>query len=185
MGCALNRTWAGVGIKGGGFLFVLGADTFEGTAFRLDHMPQHSLTEINITSIRGGLGLGGGAGVSLFFAFNVHGPLVSINGKMPDWDWGINLSIPGAKIGVGKFSYQILKKLTTGADLLKHFDTKRLADFRELASLFYSSMYDVGGGLNVGETKAVVIDVPDAGWAAEISAYSSWGDITVGDCIVH
>jgi hypothetical protein len=179
MSCNFSTTWAGVGVKVGGILFIVGADTFEGCAFRLDSSPKASLHEVNVSSLRGGVGLGGGAGMSLFFAFNV-GTLWEINDKKMEPDWGVNLSIPGEKIGIGKVSVRVLKNLTRGKDLLKHFDAKRLADFRTLASMFWSMMFDVGAGVNLSDWKAIVIDVPEAGWAAEISAFATWGEISIG-----
>jgi hypothetical protein len=177
----LEQTWAGVGVKYGGMILI-GAESFEGAAFRLDNWPRHSLHEINITSIKGGLGLGGGIGMSLVFAFNVN-TLWEVNGKEMG-DWGIQIALPAAKIGVGKLSVQVLKGLTKGADLLNDVSAKRLQNLRTIASLLYSLVFDVREGVTVKEWKVVVIDVPEAGWGAELSAYMSYGEIDIGGRIL-
>jgi len=131
MGYRLDRTWAGAGVKVGGIAFI-GADTFEGVAFRLDTWPTQSAHEVNATNIRLGIGLGGGVGASLVFVFNA-GTLWEINGLLLD-DWGINLALPGAKIGVGKISWPVLKGLSKGGQaFIKGFTPKALQDFRTLA----------------------------------------------------
>ncbi len=186
------RTWAGVGTKVGGHLFLVGADTFEGAAFRIDDWPTKSAKHINVSNLRAGPGLGGSIGTSLIFVFNTR-TLEELNENQAvdkgnkfktERDWGINLALPGEKIGVCKCSFQVLKGMTTGADLIKSFDAKRLEALRTLGSMFYSILFDVGGALNTSTTdnKVAVIDLPveGASWGAEVSVFASWGEVIVG-----
>src|SRR4051812_44669791 len=89
-----DRTWVGAGAKVGG-IAVIGMETVEGVVARLDDM-QSSWTEINITSLRLGLGLGGSAGAVIICAFNVTGVLYTINGLSVS-DWGATLALPEVK----------------------------------------------------------------------------------------
>lgn len=179
MGLELSRTWFGAGLKGGGFLFVIGADTFDGTAFRLDSVPQASLHELNITSVRGGLGLGGGIGVSLFFGFNI-GTLWEVNGSPTGRDWGVNISLPGEKIGIGSWTKPFVNDIATAAGMMSKMNLDRLGKARTLASLLWSGVVDARGGAASRTAATMVIDVPEAGLAAELSAFMSWGEINIG-----
>ena len=82
--------WFGVGIKGGGSLFVVGMEGFEGVIWNAVNPQAHN--EFNITSVRLGLGLGGGAGLACLCAFNIVGSMHSVNGSTIT-DWGVNVSL--------------------------------------------------------------------------------------------
>lgn len=130
-------TWAGMGVKGGGHLFILGADTFEGAAFRLDGSPSASLTEVNVTSLRAGPGLGGSVSLSLFFAFNVA-ILSQIDDMYTGRDWGFNISFPEEKLPDGKDAVTAIKEAANLKIPMSKLDPKSVEAFRTLGSLFWS-----------------------------------------------
>ncbi len=82
--------WFGVGIKGGGSLFVVGMEGVEGVIWNAVNPTAHH--EFNITSVRLGLGLGGGAGLACLCAFNIPGTMYAVNGSTIS-DWGVNVSL--------------------------------------------------------------------------------------------
>lgn len=176
MDLSMNQTWAGIGVKVDGMIIV-GADSFEGAAFRLDGWPNASITGVNVSSIRFGLGLGGSIGVSLFFAFNT--PVLSwLNNQYLDRDWGVAFAVPGVKLTVGNAlsqSYKALKTLKKGRDLVTRVTPEQIQAFRDAASKIYSA-----GGMPGGKSTALVLDIPEAGWGAEMSAYLAWGQVMTG-----
>jgi len=85
-----DKQWFGVGLKGGGTVIVVGMEGFEGVIWNAEHPNVHN--EFNITSVRLGLGLGGGVGLSLLIAFNINGSLWGLQGHKIT-DWGVNVSL--------------------------------------------------------------------------------------------
>src|SRR5215213_1406141 len=64
----LNKTWWGYGVKYGGILIAVGAETTQGTIHNLkSYIWKEKFT---LTQVKVGAGLGGGIGAVLMLAFN-------------------------------------------------------------------------------------------------------------------
>lgn len=175
-----DQTWIGAGVKVGG-IAVFGAESFEGVATRVDAWDT-AWHEINITSIRLGLGLGGSIGISLFFAFNVN-TLWEVDGTSVT-DWGLNIAVPDLKVNIEslKLSLNLAKYIEGSEFLIKPFmagmNLEKIAQFRELASFIYnSSELDAAGN-----ARLVLLDIP-VGTGAELSVFVSGGEFSVGAAI--
>ncbi len=185
-----DNTWVGIGIKGGGHLFVVGAETAEIVAGRLDQFTT-SLKEMNISSFRFGPGLGGGVGVCLFMAF--HTPqLGMLNGTQISpalKDFNVNISME-LKIPLGN-SFKLIKPLATrvaaasrfaggiktGLGALKASDVSTLRDF---AHMYYQAVVEGGDAANnTSVSKTIVMDIPGLGYGLEVSLYWTQGEIMV------
>jgi len=185
-----ENTWLGFGIKGGGHLFVVGAETAEIVAGRLDQFTT-SLQEMNISSFRFGLGLGAGAGVCLFMAF--HTPqLGMLNGTQITpalKDFNVNISVE-LKVPLGN-SFKLLKPIAarvaelskaaggikTGLGALKASDVSTLRDF---AHMYYQAVIEGSDAANnTSISKTIVMDIPGLGYGLEVSLYWTQGEIIV------
>jgi hypothetical protein len=182
-----DRTWVGAGIKVGG-IAIAGAETFEGVATRLDSW-RTTWLEVNVTGIRLGLGLGGSIGASVFFAFNV-GTLYEVNNTVVT-DWGLNIAVPSLKANLKSLGVAInLEKYLDSAgrvflkrQFIGNMTPEKLAKLRDLASVVYNSTTEGAAGILGGEPKLLVLDVPGAGWGAELSVFATGGEFTVGDAV--
>lgn len=175
----LATTWAGIGIKVDGMI-IAGADSFEGAAIRLDSSPSASITGVNVSSIRFGLGVGGSIGTSLFLAFNTP-TLTWLNGQELDRDWGIAFAVPGVKVTLGNAlsqAWKVLKTLKKGSDLLR-VSPEQIEKLRDVAAKVWAAR-EGGAVAASNKSTALVLDIPEAGWGAEISAYLAWGKVMTG-----
>lgn len=173
----LDRTWAGAGIKVGGFLFVVGATSFEGAAFRLDGPPSASVMEVNVSELQMGLGLGGGFNFSFFFAFNV-GTLWEINNMTSSVSPTFGISVPDANIGAGSYAVNVLQGLDTiGKAQIAALDAKAVQDISNCAQLAYSG-WQAGSGAGSNASSWVVVDIPVGGWGAQAMAGGSAGQFS-------
>jgi hypothetical protein len=181
----LEQTWVGAGIKVGG-IAIAGAETFEGVATRLDD-GANPWQEVNVTSIRLGLGLGGSIGVSIFLAFNVN-TLWEVNGKSIT-DWGLNIAVPALKVNVQSVGWELdLAKYVEGSKFLSRefvrgMTPEKLAKLRDLASFVYNAATDGGDGATGGEPVLMVLDVPEVGWGAELSVFLTGGEFSAGNTL--
>jgi hypothetical protein len=169
-----DQTWVGLGVKAGG-IAVAGAETFEGIAFRADSTPAESGVEVNVTSIRLGLGLGGSAGVAVFLAFNL--PLLF---DQPLTDWGVTVALPGGRLSGNIAALSAFKSLPSVMARLEWFTDDRLELLKDIASAVYAGATDVRDAIDGGDGKILVLDVPEAGWGAELSVSASGGELSVG-----
>jgi hypothetical protein len=159
-------------------LFVVGATSFEGAAFRLDGAPGASVMEVNVSELQLGLGLGGAVGVSAFFAFNVVGPLWSINNSTSGISFAFNVAVPGEKLGVGSHVANVLQNLDTiGKDTLKTLDAVSVQDLSDLAQIVYAG-WQSGSSQASGQPSFIVIDIPGAGWGAQVMVGGSNGQFS-------
>lgn len=183
-----DKTWAGVGIKGGGILGFVGADTFEGTVFRLDGNPIASAHMVGITNLRLGIGLGGSIGATAVFVFNA--PSIWNANKLQLKDCGINIALPEAKIGgagITLRAFKNLKNIKQIKTLLKSYNPKDIENLRNIASFIYSILVDYQEGVEAnkpnGDKKVpavvVAIDIPGVGSGAELSGFFTYGEFDV------
>jgi hypothetical protein len=172
-----DQTWIGAGVKVGG-IAVFGAETFEGVATRLDSW-NSAWQEVNITSIRLGLGLGGSVGISLFFAFNVN-TLWEVDGTGVS-DWGLNVTVPDLKVSIDSLKMGLdLTKYVEGSEFLtKAFiggmSPESIGKLRDFASFLYNAP-DLQAD---SSPKIVLLDIP-VGTGAELSVFVSGGELSVG-----
>jgi hypothetical protein len=183
-----DQTWVGLGIKGGGHLAVIGAETMEGAAGRLDQFTT-SVREFNISSIRFGPGLGGSVGVSVMAAFNVPTLQMLENKTLTPSlsDFNINLAVPEfkassktmialSKLGasLSKSSSKFLTKAVIGG--LKPGDVATLRDF---AHIYWQTVIEGKEADSSNAIKIIVLDIPSAGIGLEASLFWTLGEIHV------
>lgn len=175
-----ERTWVGAGAKVGG-MAVIGAETFEGVATRLD-IWESSWHEVNVTGIRLGIGLGGSIGVSLFFALNAN-TLWELNGTTLT-DWGLNIAVPEFKANLSSVGFELklaefldeTSKSFLRKDFIGSLKPEGIAKLRDIAStIFNASEQFLNGGSGI-----VVLDVPGIGTGAEVSLFLTGGEFSVG-----
>ena len=169
------HNWFGVGVKGGGTLGLVGFETMEGNISNLG-MPSHS-HGINMSYLRVGAGLGGGAGLCLIFVFNSVNPKVL--DQTNDSTWSINVSLgakwsDAAKVLAKSRIFQIAPKLLSG---LGKATVQNMDEIRNSASYLYT-MFEI---TQQTRDKVVTIDVPFAGVGAELSLQKLYGTIFIDD----
>lgn len=180
MDLQFERTWAGAGIKVGG-MAVAGMETFEGVAIRMDSL-DNPWQEVNVTSIRLGLGLGGSIGVALFFAFNV-GNLFEVNGQSLT-DWGLNIALPRLKVNLQSIKLELeLANYIEGTEFLSKafiasLTPEKFAKLRDLVSFIFNSAIGAGEVLTSNEAKLIVLDVPALSSGVEASLFLSGGEFS-------
>jgi hypothetical protein len=174
-----DQTWVGAGIKGGGFLFVVGATTFEGAAGRLDTLLANAgvVQEVNVTELQIGIGLGGGVGCSLFFAFDCP-TLWGMNNTNSDISFTFNVAIPGEKIGVGSATFNVLSGLSTvDKTVIASLNSVCVGELSDIAQMAYSGL-QTSSGYSAGKNNWIVFDVPGAGWGAQVMLGGSAGQFS-------
>jgi hypothetical protein len=180
-----NKTWAGVGVKGGGMIGFFGLDTLESCVFRLDGLPNLSSHLVNVTNLRIGAGLGGSVGATAIFVFNA--PTLLFAQDIPLLkDWGVNIALPETKVSGAKITFQAFKNcgnLKTILSLLKNFTPKDIENFRNIASFIYSCVNDYQEGASGSEPAVVAIDIPGIGSGAELSGFASFGKFEIDKAI--
>lgn len=169
------HNWFGVGLKGGGTLGVVGFETMEGSISNLG-MPSHSHS-INMSYMRVGAGLGGGAGLCMIYVYNCINPKV-LDGTN-DSSWSINISLGEKWSSIASYLskskiFDLAPKLIGGLATATKFD---LDNIRNVASYLFTA-YEL---TDMTKNKVVAIDVPLAGIGAEISAQKLYGTIFIGD----
>ncbi len=175
-----EKTWVGAGAKIGG-IAIVGADTFEGVATRIDSW-ESAWHEVNVTGIRVGIGLGGSIGASLFFAFNAN-TLWEINNTLVS-DWGLNIAVPEVKANVKSVGMALnlsrFLDMNSKVFLRKEFvgsmTPEKLAKLRDIASFLFNS----SDQFCRGQSGVLILDVPFAGTGAEASIFLTAGEFSVG-----
>ena len=124
----VNKTWLGIGAKGGGTLFFIGLEETEGYVWHLGTPTTYSFS---VMALRIGAGLGASVGLVAICIFNCDNPLVQLN-KTSLNDWGVNISIGGKASKVFKALKQarfwaLIGKMGTkgGAKALKNAEQIR------------------------------------------------------------
>ena len=172
---AHGSDWIGIGVKGGGTLFVVGAELLEGGLLRLD--PPNETHSFQVFSVRLGLGLGGGAGLAVLLVFNCDN-LWKLNDTDLN-DWGVNLSLGGKwdSLVKGLKNIKFFETVIKAGSKFKNLTPKDMETFRNAMHMFYNS-YDIGT-TSPGATKVIAIDVPGAGVGLEISVNYTMGKIEI------
>ncbi len=167
--------WFGVGVKGGGTLGLVGFETMEGYISNLG-MPSHSHA-LNMTYLRLGAGLGGGAGLCAIFVYNCSNPQ-NLHRKN-DASWSINVSLGAKWSDVVKFMAKS-KLFEVAPKLVNSFSKATKADLDNIrnSASYLSTVYEI---TDQTKDKVITIDIPFAGVGAEISAQKLYGTIYIGD----
>jgi hypothetical protein len=173
-----SKTWLGVGVKGGGMLFVVGLEEMEGNIW---HMASPVRNWFSVMSVRLGLGLGGSIGLVAICIFNCENAKTRLD-KTSLNDWGINVAITGKWSAVAK----ALKNAGFWGRIaklgLKRGTRLAVADTLENVELLRNDLHLIYNGLDIatsnGEPKVIVIDSP-AGVGLELSVNYSLGTIEI------
>jgi hypothetical protein len=169
----LEETWLGVGAKVGGQYGFYGRESTTGKIFNLGNASYNHWFQI--TSHRGGIGLGGGSDVSVICVFKSRALYWLDN--QPISDWGLNIAIAEkwgdvAKLLSPKY-IKLLKFMVKNYEILHHLD-----DMRDFASLIYNS-FDLSQSNS--QHPILTFEVPMAGIGLELSLFKSKGRISIYD----
>ena len=170
------QNWFGVGIKGGGTVGVVGFETMEGYVANLGY-PRHQ-HELNLSSLRLGLGLGASVGMTAILVFNC-GNIQNLNETQSE-DWGINISY-GEKWSDIVKALANLKFFATAAKLAKWTKAtpSDIDTIRNSMSYFWTT-----ADMIQNKPQLVAIDIPGAGIGLEGSIHKLYGTIRIGDLII-
>ena len=167
-----KQTWSGVGLKTGGMIGPVGYESVSGRFFNAGDL---SLTyDFQIKSARQGLGLGGGAGLVVYFVFKLNS-FAWMHDRLIE-DWGISVSL-------GENYWTILRYLSDRNFFAKvKLVSKTLnalathgEEFRNVASFLYN-VYDFDKN---GDHPMVNFDVPGAGKGLEVAAFKTGGRLRI------
>lgn len=170
------QNWFGVGIKGGGTLGVAGFETMEGYVANLGY-PRHQ-HELNLSSLRLGLGLGASVGMTAILVFNC-GNIQNLNETQSE-DWSINISF-GEKWSDIVKALANLRFFATAAKLVKWTKATPgdIDTIRNSMSYFYTA-----ADMIKNKPQLVAIDIPGAGIGLEGSIHKLYGTILIGDLVI-
>ncbi len=172
-------TWIGYGVKVGGSLVLVGAETTDGKVCNLGYTSE--VYPFNVSSVRLGPGLGGAVGTVGIFVFNC----IDIQGMSdtPTSDWALNISLGGkwSEIAKGIRRRRLYAALSRTMGELTNASPSDVTTIRNTASYMYSAVE--AEGLLPGTPTAIILDIPTAGIGVEVSLSKLWGIITVGDLI--
>lgn len=136
----MNDTWLGIGAKTGGFLVCGGVESTVGPIFKLSNTAFR--LQFSLTSIRFGLGVGGGTGLVAMCVFNC--PHIARLDNMMNYDWGVNLSLGAKWDDVAKTlrNYRFFAAVAAIGTKLA-FNPKAIEDIRNVMHYLYN-IYDMG-----------------------------------------
>jgi len=170
----LYESWLGIGVKGGGTLALVGAETLFGEVTNLGFVQdRHTIT---ISSIRVGAGLGGGAGFVVIIVYNCAN-LMNLDGTEAT-DWSINIALGAKWDAVAK----VLAKKQFFMTLIKLGNKFAKATPGDLDNLrnSMSYLYTCYGIASMKGPTVVTLDIPFAGVGAELSVHYLDGEISIG-----
>lgn len=169
--------WFGVGIKGGGTIGIAGFETMEGYVSNLGY-PRHS-HELNLSSMRLGLGLGASVGMTAILIFNC-GNIQNLHDTQAE-DWSINISY-GEKWSDIVKGLGNIKFFSTAAKLVSWTKAtpKDIDTIRNGASYIYS---EIDTFKSRGKAQLVAVDIPGAGIGLEGSIHKLYGTLLIGDMV--
>jgi hypothetical protein len=173
-----GNTWVGYGTKFGGIVGLLGLETMSGEIANM-MTPSHS-HELSVTSIRAGVGLGGGAGIVAILLFNCSSPY-SLNGTRTTPDWSANLAL-GANWSdhvEALKNYKLFQALAQVSGKIRHASPENLTSIRNGMSYIYSAV----GLTSMSGPTLVTLDIPGMGVGVELSVCYLDGEIEVGDLV--
>ncbi|SCL25642.1 hypothetical protein GA0074692_2000 [Micromonospora pallida] len=123
----------------------------------------------------------------MFVGFNM--PLLESANGLSVTDWGLNIAIPEVKVGLDDLRYGLeLDKFLSGSDFLAPLflsemkNAERFGKLRDFASWLWSTGEFYGTGTS-SDPAIMVIDVPGAGWGAEVSAFVTGGEFSCGGVV--
>lgn len=150
-----RKTWLGVGGKVGGTLFVVGMEDTEGGILNIGN--PNVKNWFSLTSVRLGLGLGGGVGLTSICVFNCDNIWRIHNTR--NTDWGVNFAL-GEKWDAVAKTLKNMKFFSTVARIgpkLKGFKPKDIETLRNGLHYLYNEYDVLSSG---GEPKVVCLDTP-------------------------
>ena len=164
MGAKDNKSWIGYGVKYGGILIVPGIETTEGIIYNVQSFSWKE--KFTLTSVRIGLGLGGGISAVAVCAFNCAslGQLDGLEIK----DWGVNIALAGADVSP---MFETLAKIGANLDKLTPAQIEKI---RNGMHYLYNA-YDIASMDSA--PKVVAFDL--GGIGAEISVNYVFGNLEI------
>lgn len=169
-----EQAWWGLGVKGGGHVFVVGMELLEAGVINANDT--NAKNQFQILNVKLGLGLGGSAGMCAVFLFNCPN-LWMCNGAIVK-DWGINVAL-GEKWSdfvKGLKGFKILSKAAQLGYKLKGLTPSDIEDGRNLLHYVWNG-YDLSS--SDSSLKVVTLDIPSTGIGYELSAAFTEGKLEV------
>lgn len=170
-------SWIGLGVKGGGTVGLIGLETMEGSVTNLGFV-RHTQS-LNLTSIRVGLGLGGGVGMVAIMVFNC--PNLAVLHDTIGTDFSVNVAIGGVKWdGVFKAlkARKFFSTMTRLNGVIQKASPDDISNIRNSMSYVWSTIE-----IAAYSPQLVALDIPFAGVGQEVSIHALEGKITIGDLV--
>jgi hypothetical protein len=164
------HTWIGVGLEGGGTLFVPGIEYVGGRLYNLGLLEDQY--DFQILNIRMGLGLGAGGGVVACMIFNCLNLWELNDTNVEDWSFDVNIAVgeKWSSLIQGAKGYKLANILLKAAKYRK-FNPKEIDTIRDFMSTFYG-LYDIAA---TNGPKLIPVEIPGAGVGLELSAHFTLG----------
>jgi hypothetical protein len=175
----IYTTWIGYGVKIGGSLAIIGAETTDGKVCNLGYTTE--VYPFNISSLRLGPGIGGAVGTVGIFVFNCVNIQDMSDTKTSDWALNFSLGGKWSEIAKGIKRRRLYKALAKTMGDLTNASPSDVTTIRNTASYMYSAVE--AEGMMPGTPSAIVLDIPAGGIGVEVSLSKLYGIITVGDLI--
>lgn len=163
-----NKVWVGAGIKVGGTAIVAGFENIQGGIVQMSN-PRSVWGYQTNSSLRLGLGIGGGVQVVGLFYLNVNNPQdISLD------DWGVDLSLGerwSSIVSTIRHSPTAARFWSIAFQLSRrNINADILQKTRDMAHVV-SNSYSAGGGSVNNQPMALVVDVPmlGAGWGVGVT----------------
>jgi hypothetical protein len=172
-----NSFWLGMGVKGGGTIVAVGAETMDGNVTNMGFI-RHS-QGLNLSSIRVGTGLGGGVGLVAILVFDC--PNLRVLHDTYTTDWSINIAMGPKWDGVLDTlkGYKFFATLLRLSGKIIGSTPEDLTNLRNAMSYFYQ-VYDIS---KFAGPTLITIDIPFAGIGQEASIHALVGQITIGELV--
>jgi hypothetical protein len=168
-----RKTWLGVGLKTGGTMVTVGFENTEGGIMNLGNPNVRNW--FSLTSVRFGLGLGGGTGLTAICVFNCDNIRRLHNTQ--NTDWGVNFAL-GERWDTVARTLKNMRFFSTVVRIgpsLSGFRPSHIETIRNGLHYLYNE-YDVL--LSGGDPKVVCIDTP-ASAGLEVSLNFTIGNIEI------
>jgi hypothetical protein len=176
------QMYFGPGVKGGGFLGVVGKQALEAHLYSVDDY--HDTFNLDGEILTAGLGLGGGVNVQLVICYGGNRPADFIGTKFEGWDFNVSLGGRWADVLKGAKTIPSLVKIAKaveGAKLGKAAIQALLKlspkEWEQLGNLAKAIRDAHNADPHAQKPQVNSFDIPLAGLALEVDLFHYWGKV--------